>query len=467
MKTPIFRLQLISVSLLTSLAVSAPAIAQVSPTRQISNLEIFSRCYAHITQMRLPLNHPKRAAVVAGTLSPVAACMEVLTEANLVASGTTEGQIASTISVNGVNESLAVLRNFNSLHINFTANSDLGGSVPNGFDRAHTRTAIDETEYAIHFTRALFTSGVPASEIVSGNSTLEALRSNGNYTAGKINPGVQVGQFLGVRKMRTDKLGLSATNYEGTRVNINGYEGGGVLGTRSYMSLNLGSDYRTANGGNSLGRRWSKAIFQDLMCRPLPVMRQADATPYVQAVTTNNTPSFRRSASCMACHATMDPMAGVARNLSFIIATQDDGLGGSHLFKHSVTLGAESGIVDADSSFHRRPPNGTLRYRSYDGTLVDQPLTSIADLGTKLAASNDFYACVASKYFRYFTGIQVNLADLGDPLSPRLSAADLAYRNQVIQMGQRLKTSQNLQSLIRDIISSPTYQRDAYRDVAP
>jgi hypothetical protein len=96
---------------------------------------------------------------------------------------------------------------------------------------------------------------------------------------------------------------------------------------------------------------------------------------------------------------------------------------------------------------------------------VDQPVTSIADLGAKLSQSNDYYACVASKYFKYFTGIETNLQDIGDPLRPVLSADDLYYRNTVIGMGQRLKTSQNLQQLIREILASPAYQRDGYRDV--
>jgi hypothetical protein len=436
------------------------------PLRVLSPLEQFSRCYTHLTQLRLPPNHPLRAAVVANSLSPVDACMAILKEANINASGTSEGQIAATTTVNGVNESLAVLKNFNSLHLNFTGSSDLVSAAPDASYKSSNRTVVDETEFALHFTRALFAPGETPAQIVNGSSPMEALRSSGNYTGGPLAPGVQLGTFLGVRKMQSDKLTATATFGDGTVVLTNGHQGGGIIGTMSYLDLNYGSDYRRPNGGLAMPRRWAKAIYKDLLCRAVPVVRPSDAAANVQVTITAATPPFRKVASCVACHTSMDPMAATARNLYFLFDGRDTtagGNGGTFLNKITPTLAAETGIVDDDSSFYKRPPNGTLRFRSYDGTYVNQAVTSIADLGSQIAQTNDYYACVASKYFKYFTGITANLQDIGDTTLPSISAADTYYRNLVIGWGQNLKSSQNLQTLIRDILSSKPYQTESFR----
>jgi hypothetical protein len=451
----------------TLLLALLPNVAMADPLRVLTPLELFSRCYTHITQLRLSPSHPLRAKVIAKTITPVDACMTILKEANIVTSGTTEGQIATATTVGGVNESLAVLQNFNSLHVNFAGNSDIVGSVPDGAYRPSSRTVIDETEFALHFTRALFAPGESASQIVTGSSPMEALRSNGNFLTGPLTPGVQLGTFLGVRKMQSDKLTAIAKFSDGTTTTTNGHLGGGILGTASYLSLNFGSDYRRPNGGLAMPRRWAKAVYKDLLCRAVPVVRPADGVANIQANPTAATPPFRTAGACVACHTSMDPMAATARNLYFMMdgrtSTDAGYTGGTFLVKVTPSLTAETGVVDSDSSYYKRPPNGTLRFRSYDGTYVNQPVTSIADLGAQIALTNDFYACTASKYFKYFTGITVNLQDIGDTSLPTLSASDLYYRNLVISLGQGLKSSQNLQTLIHDILSSTPYSTESFR----
>jgi hypothetical protein len=440
--------------------------ANADPLRVLSPLELFSRCYTHITQLRLPPNHPKRAAVVAGTLSPVDACMAILAEANIVTSGTNEGNIATPVTVNGINESLAVLQNFNSLHLNFTSNSDLVGAVPQGVLHPGIRAVVDETEFALHYTRALFAAGEPVNQLLVGTNAMEAIRSGGRNTTSPVTPlGVQIGTFLGVRKMPADKTAAVANIPPGS-IAFNAHNGGGVIGTYSDLALNFGSDTRTPNGGLAMPRRWAKQIFHDVLCRDVPVIRVSDGTAKIHTTVTTNTPQFRKTGQCMSCHASMDPAAATARNYNFYIdyrTAADAGTWATFLFKNVVSKPAETAVVDSDSSFYLRPPNGAFVFRSYDGTLTDVPVTSIADLGAKMAATNDFYACTASRYFRYFTGINANLQDIGDTSRPPLSTADLYYRNLVIQFGLDLKSSQNLQTLIRDILSSAPYKKSSLR----
>lgn len=441
--------------------------------RQLTSLELFNRCYTHLTQLRLANRHPLRASVAAGTLTPVDACMKVLAEANLNGSGT----IANTTTVNGANESLAVLRSFSEFHHTITQIPRLEENLPNSSNVRSTRIVYDEGEFGLHFTRALFTPGVQVSDIVKFNTGMEAIRSMGStpsfisYAQEDVAgvtyniPTTQTGSFLGVRPISANpaKANLSVAFSDKT-FPVHKSDGGGVIGTPAYLLANFGMpNFDLITGGVKMPRRWSRAIYQDVLCRNLPVLRQADAAAFVQPVGPS-TPPFRNSATCMACHASMDPMASTARNMSLYWDYYKPRVSNAHhIYRYPVTQPAETGIVDIDYDFYNRPPNGRLRFRSYDGTLNDVPVSSIADLGAQIANTNDFYACTAARYYKFFTGITVNLQDIGDPSQPTLTTGDLFYRNIVIKMGQNLKTSQNLPSLIREILSSDAYQRAANR----
>jgi hypothetical protein len=447
---------------------SASALDLKISQRKLSPAELFNRCYTHLTGLHLSLTHPLRAAVVAGTISPVDACMQVLAEANLGSAGT----VASTKTVGSVNESLAVLRAFSDFHHTLTENPDIENSVPESADYRMTRLFFDEGEFGLHFTRALFTPGVHVSDIVKLPVGLEALRDQGSEPSvtSKVAatpftitmPTVQIGKFLGVRLMtaNAEKTALTKT-FGGHTYVIHHSDGGGVIGTPAYLLSNFGRALdETMNGGTKMPRRLARAIYKDLLCRDIPVIRSADATPFVQTNPTASTPPFRTGNACMQCHASIDPMAGTARNFSYRVDYHNpDTTNSVHLFKFPATLSAENGVVDSDPDFYKRPSNGRLFFRSYDGTLVDRAVSSIADLGSAIADTNDFYACVASRYYKFFTGITANLQDIGDPGIPAMTSGDLFYRNEVIRLGQDLKTSQNLQSLIREILSSDVYQR--------
>ena len=111
--------------------------------------------------------------------------------------------------------------------------------------------------------------------------------------------------------------------------------------------------------------------------------------------------------------------------------------------------------------------------RGYDGTLYSQTISATNDvdgltqLGQAIANTNDLYTCAASRYFEFFTGITVSLQDVGDPRFVPLTQDDLEYRSIVHQLGISLKTHQNLQQLIREIISLPLYKTRSLRKERP
>jgi hypothetical protein len=89
---------------------------------------------------------------------------------------------------------------------------------------------------------------------------------------------------------------------------------------------------------------------------------------------------------------------------------------------------------------------------------VSVGVNGLNDLATRIAEKNDFYACTASKYYKFLTNISVNLKDVGNTKYPlNLTAGGTFHRNNVIQYGLNLKSSQSIRSLIQEIISSNAF----------
>lgn len=478
------------------LAVMLVGFFYLNVSAQVENLgelALFNRCYANLTGNRLPFNNSLRANVATGAITAVAACMQVLDSAKLQsasAGAALEGKLVSDTP-----QGRSVLQKLNDFHRTWFPADNLAAAIPDGFSfNKDTRFLYDQGESALHVSRTLFTQGVNYNEVVLGRAAMEALRSGGplqNQINAAINLKVplaqaptfdsgyarlnlqtelvQFGDLIGLRPITLNpaKFNLSVTS---SQIGPDGFIqyklpmkpneslGGGVLGTKSYLLLNLGrSDYFTMDGGAKVPRRWARAMYNSFLCRDVPVIRREDAAPYVQATGL----PFRQSLSCMQCHASMDRTANVARNVSYRAIpglTDDSSL---HLAIWPATEPPEAGPVSVDNKFHNRPTNGTLYYRSYDGTLVNRNLTSIQDLGSAFAVENDLYVCAASRYFKFFTGIEANLKDIGDTSKPSLTADEIKYRNFVIELGLELKTTQNLRQLIQKILSSDTYRRSS------
>jgi len=134
--------------------------------------------------------------------------------------------------------------------------------------------------------------------------------------------------------------------------------------------------------------------------------------------------------------------------------------GGAFSRFHPITKPPESSWSSLpDIDYYQRPTNGQIYYRDYQGNLIDQPISSVSELGFKMSDLDDFYICVAKRYYSYFTGITIDNGDLGDPdhgTAP--NTAEVAHRNIVIKLGLNLKVSQSLSELISEILKLEHYK---------
>ena len=500
----------------------------------LSETAIFIRCYTQITGVRPPIAHAGRRAVAAGTQSAIEACLALLNKAQL-------GSDGNLTNANDP-EAVQVLNHLNDFHRSWFLSDNLDAAVPDrDSDLIRDREMHDETESALHVTRALFGDQIPYSEIVTSSTGMESIRTSGRTTEptwdGKrgfmtdgttnqfqkfrglargvsLNPQcfpsgscfedymnlgpsefvmnaelTQTGDLLGVRPMGSEKVRLETHSGLGSNISaspntsavyyndvIKVHEslGAGFLGTKSYLLLNLGRPFSTfSDGGLDLARRWSKAVLSEALCRDTPPIRAADAAPFV---TQSSTLPFRRGTSCMGCHASLDPLAAIARAVSIrptpnFEGQSGRGLASSQLAVHSAIVPSETAWPDLDAQFFKRPPKGALFFRSFSGEKVSVEIPgdggakgAFTALGTALAATDDLYVCAASRYYQLFTGIRVSLQDPGDTSKTALTASDTAYRNEVITLGKALKKHQSLRKLVTDILALDRYRRPSPRE---
>lgn len=464
---------LITFSLLSSQTVFAdsstlPSVANKYPSLNVKDEIVrYTRCYAHLARTFVPKNDYRLERIKTKAVTGTEACMDLLESGEVNANGTVEknGVISS--------ESKAVLKTLYDFHRSWFPSYNFRTAIPLQECYQSTFYLYNYGEMALHLTNALFTKNVQFSSVVTNPTSFEPIRqdmSGGTTTVlDKVITPIKyqatstaalvdftpkfmtTGELIGFKKMETDTLPDGVTDYRASN-------GGGILGTVPYLMLNSGRGANeTMDGGLKQYRRWSRAVLNDLLCRDVPAIRPIDALPYVNG---SSTLTFRKGASCMQCHATMDPMAQVQRNRIFTgISKKCDATTAAYIQNVPVTLAQEAGPVDVDANFQKRPPKGTFFFRGYDGTLHSPDVSDVSGLGEYLATTDDLYICAAKRYYQFLTGIDVPMFDPGDPNAPVLSAKEKTYHNIVINLGKDLKKTQNLEAMIKKIIGSGAYLR--------
>ena len=416
------------------------------------------RLFARCARLMSGLDNPPPALmnqVRAGDKSYVDACIEVLNRGTL---NSTTGELADNTGY-----SRNVLRHLHNLHFSWLTSKDIIAGSTSHF-RFH-RDLSDASGPALFFTRALFDDSIDARFILNGQHQ-EAIRTNMNPTAPMLitgqfsdpNPTIITnltfanrGALIGVRTNTTKTFNL--TQVGPTSMNWFRTFGRGFIGTQTYIA-SVQAALPNADGGVRMPRLWGRNVYADALCMELPVVRPEDASGFVAP---NSPITFRNELGCVGCHASMDRTAAVIRNLKMqrLGNNQAPYLGVTRVNPGPTDLAAESQWPrQPDAQYHRRPTNGRLFFRNHAGALIDEPVSGISNLGAKILAQDDFYICLAKRYYEYFTGVSANVRDLRGQtlLEPAAS-----HRQTVIDMGLRLKNHRDLKQTIREIFGSPAF----------
>lgn len=439
------------------------ALAQGAFGNGISDdLRRLEKCHGLLVGERVSKQSPLYVAVMSGTMSGTDACMNLLDHARI-------GQDGRIPYVNGAPELTGhkILSNLVQFHRSQLESPDF--NVASGGVRLREMDLFDANEPAFHFVYSLLKSGEPYSNVVTRSFGIRAIRYTARTTprtrrvvdSGAIlysqGPGptpaawnptlIDTGRLAGLVPDAVENtvqiLETSQAQYQGR--NTNAHFGGGFLGSQAYL-------FATWNGSNF--RVWAKDLLADALCKDIPVLRSLDV---LQAVKPESTFAWRQGISCMQCHETMDPVSAAMRTQGLIRASPVNEV----RFWVSRPIDRPSApypSMSPDPNYSRRPPDYYLKYRSFDGTLVNLEGTGVASLGQALASGDDLYVCAAKRYFQFLTGIEADIRDDSDPLNPlNLSPSEKKYRQRVIDLGKQLKQDQSTRELFKRIISSPTF----------
>lgn len=447
----------------------------------------FKKCYTLFVREVLPSNQEQLLKVKSGSLSGTEACMELFDKGVLG----DDDEIKKDSKGAPNYEGTRVLRTFLGLHQTFFQEPDYYLLLSGG--ERLTAEMIDTNEPAYHMTYAALKKAEPYHKMITGESTLKAIRDSnkskrtkrtydfgamnfyyGDYASGtqlipwEPSEVVESGTLVGITPQLHENPAptLPGRNAPYSGYDINRHFGGGVIGSQAYLMANTGlvsiENLKFQDGGLNLKRRWGKRVFSDVLCRELPVLRNSDV---VSEVNMDSELPFRKGISCMGCHKSMDPMTGAIRNLA-TVNTGRGSIQGSTVVKYFIKREPDMGSIEhpvlkGNANYYRTPSDANLTYRSYDGKLIHQEVSDLQGLGEAIAEQNDLYACAAKRYYKFLTGIDSDLSDIGNINSPKYSDSELAARNKVIQLGLELKKHQSIRSLLQSIIQSKTFLNPA------
>ncbi|WII72906.1 hypothetical protein QJS83_03350 [Bdellovibrio sp. 22V] len=524
-------------------ALALPSLFSLTASAQeLSPQSLFNRCYIQLTGKPVPLNHSLMNQVKSGKINALDACRTILHKGQLSASGEVNRNDA---------EAKAVLNTFYSFHRTwFTSNNLDTISGYNSGEHNGTVDIYDATEPALSVTYSVFGAGQKYEQTLRRTTGVKAIRVEdeaikarqkwigshaGRFMANNLDmqnslfsfrdptkvfttvsrninrhvavfksmPTIQVGDLVGIRPI-SDQFnvpnislkpqGDSRSDKGSLDENLNySYEffqnyGGGVIGSPIYLLQYFGHSFNMKfNGGSKVARRWSQQNMESFLCASLPALRESDVTQFVDA---KSSLAFRNSTSCVMCHATLDPMAYTARNLTtgamdiFRVTQNGDvtrDADGKQInpppafVRNAVAItsykASKASVAgwpsEAVADFHLQKPTGRLYFRSVTGALINKPVTNMADLGKAMSETEDYYLCAAKRYFEFMTGIQVPLYDRTDPRNSELNRSlskeakeDRAY---VESLAKVLAGNGSVLEVVEEIMRSPYYTKENFR----
>lgn len=487
--------------------------------RALSEREILARCYAKLTGQRLSPTDPLWAQL-ATFKSGASVCTKLLNEVQLGA----DGQL--TQASNPTHR--RILKQLNDLHRDwFPQRWSYNNNLPDVY--YGTVDLFDASEPAMFITQSLLSQQfIHYQNVLRGRKSLVAVRDGsavnpqGRGSTGILRPSrayvgdldssqqvpagvfnspqitvqspanaftsvpsslVQVGDLVGIRSLDADTSlpfvwtysqtvrAVANTNGIVNPQNLHQNYGGGALGSQPFLLLNFGQDFSySSNGTSKLPRRVMMAAFNSFLCLNGPFSRPSDVSSFLVPSSVASAAAFRKTASCLRCHATIDNAALTLRNLQLGSTANGIPAGVARIPAFVASAAASTPAsqwpAEPSSSFNQTLPQGRVFFRSVNGSLVNQDVQNLDELGAVLSSTDDYYTCAASRYFKYFTGISVPLFDPMDPSNQGLiesqTGIDREFRDYVFGLGKELKATGSLKGLMNKIITSPYYKLSNY-----
>lgn len=392
---------------------AAPVFGSIGP----KDPQIYQSCHRQFTRHLPGSDDPLLRQVRTGKISAVDACLKLLSEFHL----SPEGNLLPTNSGRAVE----VLNTFHDLHVSWFKQNDFV-YYSNDCQLDSMRELQDLTAPALYYDFSLFDEQNKNLEyVVSSRDGLFPLRSQtenqNSYFAShqellSFGKGTEVfgrkffgfrGRLVGIAKEGPDVrikkvLPLEKGSAPAKDIPLYRSLGPGFTGHPSYiLKAGLRAPGRYATN-LSPAFVMARQLMHDLLCIDVPQLEEEDVSGMVD---TRSPLSFKHDTRCIACHATLYPMATIFRNFGIVgtgtrcLEGRDQNVFGVIRFPTTEAVG------DREVPFHRTQAEGKLFYRDFQGELVAIPIGSPEELAAQLKESPQFYYCSASRYFEFLTGI--------------------------------------------------------------
>ncbi len=476
--------------------------AHSSQSETLNPIEIYTRCYTRMVRQVPNEADPLFVGVKSGTKTAIDACIELFDRAKFSPAGVLQNRTSG--------EAKSILRTFHNLHRTWFQS-------PIHVNPAAGDLIRDAEEAPLYFTRAAFLPEAKFSSVVTHGAGLSGVRDQKKYPNEEnpflaqrivsyqndypyknetdllliyskttlennsfVSKGVdvmrikpsqitEVGDLVGVKASQSLKLssfrptirnaGGAADVTEAQKAMLlnfesNGHFGGGILGSQAFLQNNANLINGTlANGFSDINRRLAARVFEDLLCHQLPTLTTEDVSPEVD---TNSDYAFHKQSTCMQCHSSIDGLAFGFRNLFLFTSGPNPNLNSQNMGLNFFGFARLPSSTSA-TTFALKTPQGRLNYRErHSKRKITANFSTLAELGSKLAAGQDLYTCAAKRYYQFFTGVNVDLN-----LIPTKNL-DLRHRNQVLKLGNDFKQSQSVRTLLKAIFASPSFQESNY-----
>lgn len=452
----------------------------------LKGIDLYRRCYQMLIRYPLSIENPTAKKIIAGSISAEVACVDLVDAAHF-----DDGGILIHPNLSAF-ETQRLMLTFQMLHSSWFDAYSFSFSGEN----FGTGEFSDFEQMGYVLSNALFKNKKISSTLVGKEifspirdekNTNEYLLSRNPYS-GQFHPWDHIGLFYDDgTKIETDLphaprgalRGIKIDNtpyflkkyyiqyekfYENTTTALQRHFGGGLIGSSTYLLLNMGDKVGVIQDGDvRISRRWTRSVIKDVLCRNLPVLEIDDAKKYIAP---NSKNSFSKTQSCVQCHATMDTFAGAIRDVQggvnatggLDFDTEKNLLKNSKIgFSYLRSVNDSKLLQRKDHPYAFAAPTGRLRLRDFQGREVDQSYKNLDDLGSQLSKLDDFYMCQTKRYFKFLTGIEVET----DPLilkSLNLKNDDKQILTQIYIWAMQLKKEQQTKKLIEKIIKSPFFQ---------
>ena len=459
----------------------------INATRAFPNenqeVKIFYRCYRDLTQNQPKFDHPSLEKIRSGKNSAIDECAAMLDRAVIE-----DNQLFQSDQ-----EVLNVISNFHDLHTSWLDKKKW--ILINGYVYGMAQADIaDVTDPALYYTYAMFSNQRRFSLAVTLNRVPRPIREKMNpevspyrkyaktkYTIKEDFSFSPTGRLIGIELKLPQEINYitqTPSNSSGVSTSVFRYRnyGGGIIGDSSYILSHLKLDmmlkkedqfyYRPPfDGAINVHRDWAKGIFQDILCRELPVVGLKDAVDFVDQ---NASGSFRHTASCARCHASMDRLSYLIRNVRVkdSLAPSGVAMGMFPEFMNPI-LPSENLIWPGDSieNFHLRPAYGRLYFRTFDNKIIDKKIKSLDHLGYTISQLEDYYMCGVKRYYRYLIGIDIPIVnpDQIPEGEPGLMESDEAVKHlrNIRKLTKSFMKDDDPVGLIKKIIALDVYRERA------